>query len=189
MRLNDIRDEAYAIAKSKGWHPPDDPATAEDRIALMISELSEALEEYRRNVDPKLVYFADAKPDDVSLLDWCAAGHKPEGIGIEFADVIIRIGDFAGRHDLDFEDAALTPADGVWHKSFGSRFCEIARTLLMVSDYCDDDLIVGTRHFFCHAAQRVAAWADSLGIDLEECIRLKTAFNRTRPERHGGKKI
>lgn len=78
------------------WH---DPVTGEwnerntgELIALMHSELSEALEADRKNLmDDKL-------------------GHRP-GVEVELADLIIRAMDFAGRHNLDIAGAMLDKMD------------------------------------------------------------------------------
>ena len=95
--------QAHQTAVSKGWwgdaaadalaagNPVD---TYEDRnlyeqVALMHSELSEALEELRNGRGVTEVYFNEDKPD------------KPEGFPIELADVLIRIFDTAGRYGID----------------------------------------------------------------------------------------
>ena len=99
--------EVHETAKSKGWYdpPPDDGS----RIALMHSELSEALE-CIRDGQTEFEYEEDG---------------KPVGLPSELADVLIRVFDYT-------------------------------------------------------------AW---LNIDISKAVREKMAYNKTRPQRHGGKKM
>lgn len=110
--LNDYRDEAFKDAKSKGWHDSnfDDFPT---KLALMHSEISEALEEFRSGRGYDEIYYDEEKPG------------KPEGIPIELADLFIRLMDLCGKYD----------------------------------------------------------------IDIESAVKMKMEFNKTRPHRHGGKKV
>ena len=68
-------------------------ATPAEDIALMHSELSEALEELRGNRKPSSLYFNEDKP------------LKPEGVPAELADVLIRVFHFAGKHNIDLAEA------------------------------------------------------------------------------------
>lgn len=85
-----IQIESYETAKEKGWHEEPDKTVGE-AIALMHSELSEALEEYRNNPNNEI---------------YTVRG-KPEGIGIELADCVIRILDFCGQHQIDLADCMV----------------------------------------------------------------------------------
>jgi len=84
--LNYLAEEMHGLAKAKGWWAEE--RGIPEQIALMHSELSEALEHYR---DHGLV--------GSSLLQFDDKG-KPIGLGSELADTIIRILDTCGRYGI-----------------------------------------------------------------------------------------
>ncbi len=79
--------ESYTNAKAHGWW--DDKVNIGEKIALMHSELSEALEEFRNGHALNDIYYE--QQSDGSL--------KPCGFMVELADTIIRIADFTGAHE------------------------------------------------------------------------------------------
>ena len=116
--------EVHALSRSKGWWdrpqtPEEVEALIPEKLMLVVSDLSEALEEYRlpHRAGMKTRRFRGTSGEEV-------VPAKPEGFPIELADAVIRI--------LDL--------------------CEV------------------------------------LGIDLEQAIADKHAYNATRPHLHGGKR-
>ena len=79
-RVSELVRACHAVAKEKGWW--DDARNEGELIALMHSELSEALEAMRNH-------------------------GKKEEIAEELADCCIRIFDYCGARDIDLEKALL----------------------------------------------------------------------------------
>ena len=94
LTIQELVDESWQNAEDKGWHSLQ-KSFGED-VALLHSEISEALEEYRNGHKPYENYY---HPADVSLIK------KPEGVPSEFADILIRIGDICKVHGIDLEAA------------------------------------------------------------------------------------
>lgn len=85
MTINELVSRAHENAVRHGfWDKPPEFGTA---IALIHSELSEALEEHREG---KNAYYVE--------------NGKPEGYAVELADAVIRIADLCGALGIDLEE-------------------------------------------------------------------------------------
>jgi NTP pyrophosphatase (non-canonical NTP hydrolase) len=89
MTIDQLVKEVHENAKEKGWW--DEERSFGDIVALIHSEVSEALEEYRNGRFPDEIYY-DEKG-------------KPCGIPSELADIVIRVMDYCGWAGIDLEAA------------------------------------------------------------------------------------
>jgi NTP pyrophosphatase (non-canonical NTP hydrolase) len=190
--MKDINTLAAAIhqnAVDHGWWEKDRDFA--EIIALIHSELSEALEEFRSG-KPTLYYSCQALGEPCNTGDckewrgnacgWSARTDKPEGIAVELADVVIRILDYCGRRKIDIGEALALRKAGF-----------IAHPLPELVAECHYLLSMAFKHeeprslYFAEIIALANNWCAEAGRDLEEVIRIKHEYNKTRPYRHGGK--
>ena len=90
--LREWQREIHSWAVRKGWWPMKvEERNVGELLALMTSEISEALEEWRRN---RMDLYFSSSP----------SGEKPEGFGVELADAVIRICDTAEAYGIDLQE-------------------------------------------------------------------------------------
>ena len=111
MDINELIKAAHENAVAHGFWESDRPFA--EQIALMHSELSEALEEFRDGKGLNEIYYncTAEGPGRQNCLypgilcpEECP-NQKPEGIPIELADAIIRICDACGQYGIDLDRA------------------------------------------------------------------------------------
>ena len=91
--LGILQERVWQNAEDHGWHEDWSEDRVPEKLALIHSEASEALEEFRSSdFDITEVYYTDGS-------------EKPEGFGVELADVVIRVLDLA--HSLDIDMVAM----------------------------------------------------------------------------------
>lgn len=107
MNISELQALAYKQSADKGFHD-DEPTEGRallslnaERIALMHSELSEALEEMRSGKPSDATYYPTMPTEWGD--DEPSGPFKPEGVPSEMADVVIRVLDFCGANGIDLE--------------------------------------------------------------------------------------
>lgn len=114
MKISELQERAYRQSADKGFHdnePTEGRALLSlnaERIALMHSELSEALEELRNGKAANRTYYVQGRGTGGD--PYIAPGipnpkflPKPEGVPSEMADVVIRVLDFCGANNINLE--------------------------------------------------------------------------------------
>lgn len=112
VTLTELVKIAYKQAKEKGFHDKDgtpEAPTFGDRIALIHSEASEALEAFRQR--GLVSWYVASRPDggkeefSTATVSVCGTGVKPEGVASELADIVIRVADLCGTEGINLERA------------------------------------------------------------------------------------
>jgi len=85
----------------------ENPGMFSQTMLLVVSEISEALEEFRNHNGVRHIYWSDGQG---GTSDHRIEGlyEKPEGIPIEIADAVIRLFDFCAANKINLEGAMLT---------------------------------------------------------------------------------
>lgn len=180
MNLNELRDEAYSIAKANGWH--EEEHSDEHWIMLVITEIAEAVQADRKNLHADVEAFKKYE----HTLDFKENFERQikNTVEEELSDVVIRCLDFSGLHVFDLQNLFNEPVDGdVLEEMFrGKTFAEIAFRI------CDDIFFSTAEAATYRVIYDVVQYCRFVDIDLDFFIRAKINYNRLRGYKHGGKR-
>lgn len=208
MNLNGFLKEAHQNAVDHGFW--EDERDITEYMALIHSEWSEALEEYRSSrpmiwyecneiehttpkpCDPKGEYDCLAYDDR----DTCPhRGKKPEGIAVELIDGCIRILDLFGKFDRacgssTMEELKHRIHESNPHLSKDTPLPTLVCTLHSLTAKAGDRAAAMTKKATALAPLEAALgmvffWISENGVDPEKLIIQKHEFNKSRPYKHG----
>ena len=193
LKLNAFAKEVHGNAMAHGWW--DEERTFGEIVSLCHSELSEALEEYRRGRPMAYVLRLFDEESTGGLQDYYEEDmdkwlpdEKPEGVATELADCVIRILDWCGKEDVDLEHFLERFADEeefvLIPENFGDALAEM---------HCDLSMAYGygmyRQEFIARVVGDIFDWAEANHVDMERILLMKHTYNKGRPYRHGGKKL
>ncbi len=97
IQLEDLQREIHRTAKEKGWWPTEESTrNVPEALALIHSEVSEALEEWRGK---------NQTIRSMRVIRYEGKSSKPEGFAVELADILIRVLDLAYGLDIPLAQA------------------------------------------------------------------------------------
>lgn len=212
MNFGEFAKEVHQNAVDHGWY--DTKRDVCEIFALIHSEWSEALEEYRAGRPMKWYHCCECDPDgrgdpctpkdaydclNYEVRENCPhRGKKPEGIAVELIDGCIRILDFAGAViDLkpDAEFSTVIQASDEERKILeGFPLPTFIAVLHIATAHAMERIVEGkslveTLGSLNGIIGCVFAWLESHGREDPKAIMLeKHEYNKKRPYRHGGKR-
>jgi hypothetical protein len=179
--LSEMAQEIYEVNVANGWY--EDARSLVEDVALLHTEVSEAFEAYRDHG------FDDATETTVWTTDHREIPNphtpKPEGVGSELADILIRLLDTGRRLGWDLaEIATRRPALDWPDASFALIVVEMHQQVGRIAD-APAKRLAGAAFLYSLIllAERKAE------VDLDAEYERKLAYNRTRGHKHGGKRL
>ena len=172
MLTNEKIAAIHANAVAHGFWEPGEEPTFGEYCAFIHEEISEAFSAWR-----------NGEPDEY------VRDGKPEGVWVELADVVIRIGDLFGAMKLELrsDESAFIEycARKVIFEEPNQSFADFTAMIHeFVSRYRADKTENDTVNLLTTVIC-IYARAELENIDLDAIIDRKCAYNATRPWRHG----
>lgn len=188
MPLAAMRNEVVAFCEAKGWR--EEPILFGEAMALLHTEVAESSDAWRRWGT------ADATGQmDLAVLSGTKdiKQAKPEGVGSEFADILIRLLDDDEQFGIGLD--LLVPE---FHGAFGinesflvnmnTLHTFIVQASLLFDDEMPEFSDVSWQGYLTRTLTFLVQLSEHYGIDLMAEYTRKMAYNRTRAYRHGDKR-
>lgn len=185
-----MKAEIHENAVAHGWW--EESRSFGEICALIHSELSEALEEYRDG-KPDVYIVGEHGITPITPGEW--EGEKPEGVAVELADAVIRILDYMGEAGIAYMEEAndLFRAQPTENSRFGNflALChsDVADAFMRSKSLSYYDSTAGVAAALSVCIRRIEVWCEAKGLDLAQIMAIKHQYNKGRPYRHGGKRI
>ena len=204
MNINEFSKEVHQNAVDHGFWDEDHDIT--ETIALIHSEWSEALEEYRSgrpmvwyavNADCQMCGNRPVMYDEICEMNNCDEGHKPEGVAVELLDGCIRILDLFGKYGRLCNSSSVAEMMQKI-KANNPKLNKDTPLPMLVSALhsftarAGDKAIVATSKAMAFNSLEAAIgmaffWISENGVDPEALMVRKHEFNKSRPYKHGKK--
>jgi hypothetical protein len=182
--FSEMEAEVEAYCRDKGWWDQEVPFPVS--MALLHEEIAEAGRAWRdHGLEDMSVLTTAGDPEPGAMVSVIV---KPEGVGSEFADILIRLLDDNTRHRLGLAeiiprtDRGFAEVTGEFLTDVNTLHGLVARASTDWPDYPSFSAasLAGLKVF-------LDLLCDRYGVDLAAEYERKMAYNRTRPYRHGGR--
>jgi len=172
MNHQALIERSHKQARDKGFY--ENPQPVSMRLALIMSEVWEAFEAFRKgSLHP----------------DWSKPLEVKESFGVELADIVIRVYDFMGWKECEYQDQSF-----IWFSNespFGLDDGTNFVTLHRVIDYAFTTHVETTDNDFNPPLNGILTmvfkFAEHYDIDIEKYIMWKLDYNLNREYLHGKK--
>lgn len=167
LDLTQFQEQIHETALKHGWW--DAPRTDTEVFCLFQSELYEAFEYYRKG----------KKLDEV----WLEGMSKREGIVVDLGDFIIRILDYLAYKNFQVKNPGIPCNYKNYLKKETLPELIIFCTKTMIKDWLEDKDLEGLQYLI----YQTFTFCLENSMPIEQEIKLKAEYNKSRPYRHGNK--
>lgn len=179
-RLTELSRSIHETATTHGWH--EEKKSDAHWLCMVMTEIAEAVDAHRKGERARMdffIKFTDVKDITDGYWKFCYDTFIKGSLDEEFADIVIRILDFAYEKygdKMEWQEWSFRDL------SSKTSFTEKAFSLLRWMT--DEDIGMSEITLF---VQYMYSWAKTFEMDLDWHIDAKMRYNAMRPYRHGNK--